>query len=118
MPIAKREKGGDIEQSRHDMRIRDVPLSEHPGVHGCSAWEYDPLMAAITTTEAKSYLARWESVEAMKLAALRRTSMEVKLVQLAALMASRELFCVDSERETGVQLVRDRWARVRRAMCG
>ena len=54
----------------------------------------------------------------VELVELRRTSMEVKLRQLSALIASRDLFGVDPEREDGVQLVRDRWACLRQALRG
>ncbi len=76
------------------------------------------LMAAITPAEARAYLKRWELVREIELIELRRTSMDVKLRQLSALMASRGLFGEDPERENGVQLVRDRWACLRRALLG
>jgi hypothetical protein len=76
------------------------------------------LVAAITPTEAQAYLKRCELVKEIELVELRRTSMDVKLRQLSALMASRGLFRVDPERENGVQLVRDRWACLRQALCG
>ena len=76
------------------------------------------LMAAITPTEAHAYFKRWELVKEIELVELHRTSMEVKLRQLSALMASRGLFGVDPEREIGVQLVRDRWARLWQALGG
>jgi hypothetical protein len=76
------------------------------------------LMAAITPTEAHAYFKRWELVKEIELVELRRTSMDVKLRQLSALMASRGLFGVDPERENGVQLVRDRWACLRQALRG
>jgi hypothetical protein len=75
-------------------------------------------MPAITPNEAAAYLNRWKLVEQIELIELRRTSMEVKLRQLSALMASRDLFGVDPERENGVQLVRDRWACLRQALRG
>jgi len=75
-------------------------------------------MAAITPTEAQAYLERWELVREIELIELRRTSMDVKLRQLSALMASRDLFGVDRERDSGVQLVRDRWACLRQALGG
>jgi hypothetical protein len=75
-------------------------------------------MAAITPTEAQAYLRRWELIKDIELTVLHRTSMEVKLGQLSALMASRGLFGVDPERENGVQLVRDRWACLRHALRG
>jgi hypothetical protein len=75
-------------------------------------------MAAITPTEAKAYLQRWELVKEIELIELRRTSMAVKLGQLSALMASRNLFGADPERANDVQIVRDRWACLRQALCG
>jgi len=75
-------------------------------------------MAAITPAEADAYFKRWELVKEMELIELRRTSTDVKLRQLSALMASRRLVAVDPEREHGVQLVRDRWGRLRQAMGG
>jgi hypothetical protein len=75
-------------------------------------------MAAITPAEAQAYFKRWELVKEIELIELRRTSADVKLRQLSALVASRNLFGVDPEREPGVQLVRDRWARLRQAMGG
>jgi len=75
-------------------------------------------MAAITPAEAQAYFRRWELVREIELIELRRTSMEVKLRQLSALMASRGIFGVDPQRQSGVQLVRDRWARLRQASGG
>jgi hypothetical protein len=73
-------------------------------------------MAAITPAEAQAYCKRWELLDEIELIELRRTSMDVELRQLSALMASRGLFGVDPEREKGVQLVRDRWACLRQAL--
>ena len=75
-------------------------------------------MAAITPAEARAYLKRWELVREIELIELRRTSMDVKLRQLSALMASRGIFGVDPNREQGVQLVRDRWACLRQVLSG
>lgn len=75
-------------------------------------------MASITPAEAQAYLQRWELVQEIELAELRRTSMDTKLRQLSALMASHSLFGIDPERENGVQLVRDRWARLWQALGG
>ena len=75
-------------------------------------------MASITPAEAQAYFERWELVKEVELAELRRTSMDTKLRQLSALMASRSLFGVDPERENGTQLVRDRWARLWQALGG
>jgi hypothetical protein len=75
-------------------------------------------MAPITPAEAKAYFKRWDLVKEIELAELRRTSMDTKLRQLSALMASRSLFGFDPERENGIQLVRDRWARLWQALGG
>lgn len=48
----------------------------------------------------------------------RRTPMQTKLLQLAALMASRHLFGAEQDREEGVRLVRERWGRLRQALGG
>jgi hypothetical protein len=45
------------------------------------------LMAAIAPAEAQAYVKRWELVRQMELIELRRTSMDVKLRQLSALIA-------------------------------
>ncbi len=44
--------------------------------------------------------------------------METKLQQLAALMASRHVFGPEPDREAQVQGVRERWARLKRALSG
>jgi hypothetical protein len=75
-------------------------------------------MATITPAEAQAYFNRWELVKEIELTELRRTSMDTKLRQLSALMVSRSLFGVDPERESGVQLVRDRWALLWQALGG
>jgi hypothetical protein len=74
-------------------------------------FKYHVPMASITTAEAQAYSKRWELLKEIELAELRSTSIDTKLRQLSALMASRSLFGADPEREGGIQLVRDRWAR-------
>jgi hypothetical protein len=75
-------------------------------------------MASITPAEAQAYFERWDLVKEIELAELRRTSLDTKLLQLSALMASRSLFGVDPGRENGVRLVRDRWTRLWQALGG
>lgn len=75
-------------------------------------------MADLTAEQARSYLQRWEMVHALEVAELRRTSMETKLQQLAALMASRDLFGPEPDRDAQLREVRDRWARLRQALGG
>ena len=73
-------------------------------------------MAAIAPDEARAYLQRFELVREIEAAELRRTSMDTKLRQLAALMASRDAFGTDADRDRDVQTVRERWARLRQAL--
>jgi hypothetical protein len=75
-------------------------------------------MAAITPEEALAYFRRWELVRDAEARELRRTPMETKLQQLAALMASRHVFGLEPDREAEIQVVRERWARLRRALSG
>jgi hypothetical protein len=75
-------------------------------------------MAEITPEQARSYFSRWDLVREVETTELQRTSMETKLRQLAALMASRHLFAPDPNRETQVHEVRERWARLRKALGG
>lgn len=75
-------------------------------------------MSAITPEEARAYFERFELLREERARQLARTSMETKLRQLAALMASRHLFGVEADREAGVEEVRERWARLRQAMSG
>lgn len=75
-------------------------------------------MATMTHHEAEAYLARWRLVQEAEASELRRTSMETKLRQLAALMAARDLFGEDPDREHEVGMVRERWANLRRALGG
>ena len=75
-------------------------------------------MAAITPEEARAYFRRWELVREAEARELRRTPMETKLQQLAALMASRHVFGPEPNREADTRVVRERWARLRRALSG
>src|SRR2546429_8901922 len=75
-------------------------------------------MAAITPEEALAYFRRWELVREAEARELRRTPMETKLQQLASLMASRHVFGPEPDREAQLQLVRERWARLRRGLSG
>jgi hypothetical protein len=75
-------------------------------------------MVKITAEEARAYTERWAAIEAFQLEELRRTPMETKLLQLVALMASRDLFAYDAERDKGVLEVRKRWAQLRLLLNG
>jgi hypothetical protein len=75
-------------------------------------------VATITPEEARAYFRRWELVRDVEARELRRTPMETKLQQLAALMASRHVFGPEPDREAQIRVVRERWARLRRALSG
>ena len=75
-------------------------------------------MAVITPQEALAYFRRWELVRDAEARELRRTPVETKLQQLAALMASRHVFGPEPDREAEIQVVRERWARLRRVLSG
>ena len=70
-----------------------------------------------TAAEVRAWADRWKMVNAAEIAELRSTPVEVKLRQLASLMASvdamgwREALAD----EVGVAEVRDRWRRLREA---
>jgi hypothetical protein len=75
-------------------------------------------MAAVTLEEALAYFRRWDLVREVEARELRRTPMEIKLQQLAALMASRHVFGPEPDREAQIRVVRERWARLRQALSG
>jgi len=68
----------------------------------------------ITRKEARAFRKRWEAINAAEREELRAMSMEEKLRQLAALMASRDLFDRTEEMK-GEAEVRERWNRLRKA---
>jgi hypothetical protein len=72
-------------------------------------------MPLITPKQARAFLERWKIVGRAEIDALRESSMETRLRQLSALVASRPLFGLDPDRERGIQQVRERWARIRKA---
>lgn len=75
-------------------------------------------MAAITSKDAHNYLNRWNLVREVEARELRGASMEIKARQLAVLMASRDLFNPDQARDQEIIDVRERWAKIRRALRG
>lgn len=79
---------------------------------------YNASVTRITPKQAKSYLDRWKLVSEAEAEEVRRTPMETKLRQLAALMASRHLFAPEPDREGAVRLVRERWTRLRQTLGG
>ncbi len=76
------------------------------------------VMSDMTPEDARAYFNRWELVRDAETAELRRATMETKLQQLSALMASRHLFGPEPDREAQLVEVRDRWNRLRRALGG
>ena len=75
-------------------------------------------MGSVTPEDARQYLERWKLVEEREIIELRNTPIEIKARQLSALMASRDLFREDPDRERGVREVQARWARLRKALGG
>ncbi|MGH8210400.1 MAG: hypothetical protein ACREU6_12580 [Steroidobacteraceae bacterium] len=75
-------------------------------------------MTAITPAEARAYFERWDLVREVETAELRRTSMDTKVRQLESLMASRLIFGPEPGREEGIEVVRERWNRLRQALGG
>jgi hypothetical protein len=56
--------------------------------------------------QARAYLERWDLVRDAEAAELQRTPMAMKFRQLEALMASRDAFGDDSQREQEIESVR------------
>ena len=75
-------------------------------------------MADITPEQARSYFSRWDLVREVETTELQRASVETKLRQLSALMASRHLFGPEPHRETEIREVRETWDRLRKALGG
>lgn len=73
-------------------------------------------MSAITPEQAMAYLRRWDLVRDAEAFELQRTPMALKLRQLEALMASRDAFGEDPQREQEIESVRERWVGLRKAL--
>ncbi len=73
-------------------------------------------MSKITPEQARAYLKRFELLEEIQTDELLRTSVQSRFQQLSALMASRHAFGPESDRERDMEIVRERWARLRRAL--
>jgi len=72
----------------------------------------------VTTAQARAYKARWRKVHQAEVEELRRTSMDVKLHQVAALMASVAALGWAEALSEGDAEVRDRWNRLRKSYRG
>jgi len=70
----------------------------------------------ISNSDALNYLRRWLLASAAEIAELRTTPMEIKLRQLASMMASHSLFDDAAMREKEDLELRARWARIRRKL--
>lgn len=75
-------------------------------------------MSALTPEEAQEYSRRWQQVRHQETLELRHASLDLKLLQLASLMASRECFPADAQREQAVAAVRERWLKLHHAFAG
>jgi Fe-S-cluster formation regulator IscX/YfhJ len=73
-------------------------------------------MSAITREQARAYLERWALVREAEALELQHTPMAIKFRQLDALMASRDAFGDDPQREQEIESVRERWTGLRQAL--
>jgi hypothetical protein len=73
-------------------------------------------VATITYDEARAYFERWELIRDLEIATLRSASMDSRLRQLESLMASRSIFASQPDRQEEIELVRERWDCLRRAL--
>ncbi len=70
----------------------------------------------MTLAEVRDYLAGLALANEFEIEELRKAPVELKLRQLWALMRSADLFADEAEREAEVRKVRERWARLYRAL--
>lgn len=71
-----------------------------------------------TRAEAEAYRSRWRALEVRESALRRRGSPGERLAALCRLYDAARLCGGDPGRERGVERVRRRWARLRRALLG
>jgi len=76
---------------------------------------YDANMMPISPDQAREYTRRWREASLREAEELRDASPELKLRQLAALVASRDLFPADPLRERDGRATRERWQKLRLA---
>ena len=70
----------------------------------------------LTRSQARAFERRWRIVNAAERSELRRTTMDARFRQLAALMASASTVGGASAHATEDALVRRRWMAIRRAL--
>jgi hypothetical protein len=73
-------------------------------------------MAAISPEEAQAFAQRWKLVREREATERQSVSEETRFLQLSALMASRDMFGAEPDRDTGVRTVRERWDRLRQTL--
>ena len=93
---------------------RGLPEPATPRAERVVQWH----MLKMTPEEGRAYVRRWQLLRAVEVVELQRTSMDTKLQQLAALMASRDAFGPEPDRDAQIRDVRERWARLRQALGG
>ena len=75
-------------------------------------------MSALIPEQAQEYSRRWQQAHHQETRELRQASLDLKLRQLASLMASREYFPADTQREQAVAAIRERWLKLRHSCAG
>lgn len=75
-------------------------------------------MTALSPEQAREYSRRWREAGLREDEELREASPDLKLRQLAALVASRDLFPADPLREQDASVTRERWQKLRLAPAG
>lgn len=72
-------------------------------------------MKELTAESIAAYQKRWRIMEGQQLRELQSAPEELRLRQVVAIMQSRHLFPVDSNRDSEIQLLRQRWKALRAA---
>jgi hypothetical protein len=72
----------------------------------------------MTPADVRRHMTALARANEFEIEELRRTPVELKLRQLWALMGSAHLFDDPAQREIDVRAVRERWSRLRQALCG
>lgn len=75
-------------------------------------------MSPLNPDQAREYAHRWQQAGRREAEELREASPELKLRQVAALVASRDLFPADPLRERDGLVVRERWRQLRLVLAG
>ena len=70
----------------------------------------------MTPEQVRAFFERWRLLREVEAEELRRTPLDSKLRQLAALMESRTALGFDPQREAETQAVRERWEAIKKAL--